>query len=67
MAEKFYQESLRVASRSDNRSLSPNVRIKSIQIKEILDIGISHSITVRFHKFLNFIKHLADEIETLDG
>jgi hypothetical protein len=66
IAELSYQESLRVIDQIIE-SLSPNIRKKNVQIKEILYIKISHSITVRFQTCLNLIKHLADEIETLGG
>uniref|UniRef100_Q46CM6 Transposase n=1 Tax=Methanosarcina barkeri (strain Fusaro / DSM 804) TaxID=269797 RepID=Q46CM6_METBF len=47
-------------------SLSPNVRKKTAQIREILDREISQSAAIRLQICLNLIKHLDDEIETLE-
>jgi len=47
-------------------SLSPNVRKKSDQIREILDREISQSATFRLHICLKLIKSLDDEIEALE-
>ena len=47
-------------------SLSPNVRKKSAQIREILDREISQSAAIRLQMCLNLIKHLDDEIEILE-
>jgi transposase len=47
-------------------SLTPNVRKKSVQIREILDKEISQSATFRLQICLNLIKHLDDQIETLE-
>jgi transposase len=47
-------------------SLSPNVRKKSDQIREILDKEISQSAALRLQICLKLIKHLDDEIEALE-
>ncbi len=47
-------------------SLSPNVRKKSDQIREILDREISQSAAFRLQICLKLIKHLDDEIEALE-
>jgi len=47
-------------------SLSPNVRKKSDQIREILDKEISQSAALRLQICLNLIKHLDEEIEILE-
>jgi transposase len=47
-------------------SLSPNVRKKSDQIREILDREISQSATFRLQICLKLIKSLDDEIEALE-
>lgn len=47
-------------------SLSPNVRKKSDQIREILDREISQSAAFRLQICLDIIKHLDDEIEILE-
>ncbi len=47
-------------------SLSPNVRKKSVQIREILDREISQSAAIRLQICLNLIKHLDDEIAVLE-
>ena len=47
-------------------SLSPNVRKKSAQIREILDREISQSAAIRLQICLNLIKHLDKEIELLE-
>ena len=47
-------------------SLSPNVRKKAVQIREILDREISQSAAIRLQICLNLIKHLDDEIEVLE-
>ncbi len=47
-------------------SLSPNVRKKSVQIREILDREISPSAAFRLQICLKLIKHLDDEIEALE-
>ncbi len=47
-------------------SLSPNIRKKSDQIREILDREISQSAVFRLQICLKLIKHLDDEIETLE-
>jgi transposase len=48
-------------------SLSPNVRKKSDQIREILDKEISQSAALRLQICLKLIKHLDDEIEALEN
>jgi transposase len=47
-------------------SLSPNIRKKSDKIREILDREISQSAAFRLQICLKLIKHLDDEIETLE-
>jgi transposase len=47
-------------------SLTPNVRKKAGQIREILDREISQSAAIRLQICLNLIKNLDDEIETLE-
>lgn len=47
-------------------SLSPNVRKKSSQIREILDREISQSAAIRLQMCLNLINQLDDEIELLE-
>ena len=47
-------------------SLSPNVRKKSAQIREILDREISQSAAIRLQICLNLIKHFDDEIKLLE-
>jgi len=47
-------------------SLAPNVRKKSIQIRDILDREISPSAAFRLQICLKLIKHLDDEIEVLE-
>ncbi|MDR7667089.1 IS110 family transposase [Methanosarcina sp. Z-7115] len=47
-------------------SLSPNVRKKSEQIRELLNREISQSAAFRLQTCLNLIKHLDDEIESLE-
>ena len=47
-------------------SLSPNVRKKSDQIREILDRKISQSAALRLHICLKLIKSFDDEIEALE-
>ena len=47
-------------------SLSPNVRKKGILIREILDREISQSAAVRLQVCLNLIKHLDDEVKSLE-
>jgi transposase len=47
-------------------SLSPNVRKKSDQIREILNREISQSAAFRLQICLKLIKHLDDEIEALE-
>ncbi len=64
MAEKLYQEYLQVIDQIIE-NLLPNVRRKTVRIKEILDINISLSNIVRFHKYLNLIKHRDDETKAL--
>jgi hypothetical protein len=46
--------------------VSSNVHRKSIQIKDILDIEISHSAIVRLQVYLNLKKNRTDKIETLE-
>ena len=47
-------------------SLSPNVRKKGILIREILDREISQSAAVRLQVCLDLIKHLDDEVKSLE-
>lgn len=47
-------------------SLSPNVRKKSAQIREILDREISQSTAIRLHICLKLIEQLDNEIKTLE-
>ena len=47
-------------------SLSPNIRKKSTQIREIPDREISQSTAIRLQICLNLIKHLDKEIELLE-
>jgi len=47
-------------------SLSPNVRTKAVQIREVLDREISQSAAIRLQICLNLIKHLDEEIEILE-
>jgi transposase len=47
-------------------SLSPNVRKKGSQIREILDREISQSAAIRLQICLNLIKHFDDEIKLLE-
>ena len=47
-------------------SLSPNVRKKGILIREILDREISQSVAVRLQVCLDLIKHLDDEVKSLE-
>jgi transposase len=47
-------------------SLAPNVRKKSVQIREILDREISPSAAFRLQICLKLIKHLDDEIDMLE-
>src|SRR5690606_714127 len=47
-------------------SLTPNVRKKAGQIREILDREISQSAALRLQICLDLIKNLDDEIETLE-
>ena len=47
-------------------SLAPNVRKKSVQIREILDREISPSAAFRLQICLKLIKHLDDEIDILE-
>jgi len=46
--------------------LSPNVRKKAAQIREILDREISQSAAIKLQICLNLIKYLDDEIEILE-
>ena len=48
-------------------SLSPNVRKKSEQIRELLNREISQSAALRLQICLKLIKHLDDEIEALEN
>jgi transposase len=47
-------------------SLTPNVRKKSTQIREILDREISQTAAIRLQTCLNLIKHFDDEIKLLE-
>jgi transposase len=48
------------------KSLSPNVRKKGILTRGILDREISQSTAVRLQVCLNLIKHLDDEVKSLE-
>jgi transposase len=47
-------------------SLSPNVRKKAVQIRDILDREISQSAAIRLQTCLNLIRHLDEEIQILE-
>ena len=47
-------------------SLSPNIRKKSTQIREILDREISQTAAIRLQICLNLIRHFDDEIKLLE-